>query len=42
MSFYAEIQIAEPLVYQPGAFEVQTATDKLTTYKPPGSNRILT
>jgi hypothetical protein len=35
-----EIHKAEPLVPEPGAFEVEMATEKLTTHKSPGIDQI--
>jgi hypothetical protein len=36
-----EIRTAEPLVPEPGPFEVETATAKFRKYKSPGSDTIL-
>jgi hypothetical protein len=41
MGVYAEIQTAEPLGSEPSGFEVHTATEKLTTHKSPGADKIL-
>jgi len=35
-----EIHIAEPLVPQPSAFDVEMATEKLKTHKSPGIDQI--
>jgi hypothetical protein len=34
-----EIHIAEPLVPEPSAFEVEMATESLRTYKSPGAEK---
>ena len=35
-----EIRTAEPLVLEPSTFEVELATEKLKSHKPPGTDQI--
>jgi len=36
-----EMDTAEPLLTEPSSFEVEIATEKLKTYKSPGTDQIL-